>query len=294
MQKSDRRALDHLVLPTVDLSIARERLASLGFTVAPEGVHPFGTANVCVYFADETFLESLAVADPAVADEAAANGNVFVARDRAFRAARGDEGFSAVVLASTDADADHAAFVEAGSSAGQRLDFSRGYTDAQGAARTVSFRLALAAPDSEPDAFFFTCERVDAPAGGRGALAVHPNGVTGISRVVAIADEPARFSPFFSTFVGSDPVSDTGGVSVGSGRGSISVLTPQTGADLLGLEPKRANGLVLHAIIFTVSDLATVAQSLRSGGIGFEHHDRMIVVPASPGQGAVFAFEVHA
>src|SRR5690606_25434611 len=97
------RSIDHLVLPTADLEIARARLRALGFTVAPEGLHPFGTKNACVYFADDTFIEPLAIADDALADEAMAAGNVFVARDRAFRAARGEEGFSAVVLATEDA-----------------------------------------------------------------------------------------------------------------------------------------------------------------------------------------------
>ncbi len=73
--------LDHLVLPTAGLDTARQRLEALGFTVAPMGVHPFGTRNCCVYLADGTFMEPLAIGDAAVADDAARAGNVFVARD---------------------------------------------------------------------------------------------------------------------------------------------------------------------------------------------------------------------
>ena len=53
---SQPRALDHLVLPTTSLAVARDRLTTLGFTVAPDGVHPFGTVNCCIYLADGTFL----------------------------------------------------------------------------------------------------------------------------------------------------------------------------------------------------------------------------------------------
>src|SRR5690348_9960814 len=99
MSPSDEgRSLDHLVLPVPSLATARQRLAELGFTVAPEGVHPFGTANCCVYLADGTFLEPLAVADADAQGEAAIRGNVFAARDIAYRFRRGENGFSAVVF----------------------------------------------------------------------------------------------------------------------------------------------------------------------------------------------------
>src|SRR5690606_31308834 len=107
--------------PTADLDLACGRLTRLGFTVAPRGVHPFGTENCCVYFSDNTFIEPLAVADRAATDAAATVGNVFVARDRTYRENLGSEGFSAVVFGSEDADEDHRRYVRAGVSAGERL-----------------------------------------------------------------------------------------------------------------------------------------------------------------------------
>ena len=145
-------SLDHLVLPTHDLATARARLGALGFTVAPQGTHPFGTVNRCVYFADGTFIEPLAVGDAGAAGQAAAAGNAFVERDRAFRARNGEEGFSAVVFGTDDADADHARYKAAHISAGQRLDFSRPFVDASGRRDTVSFRLAFAAASGKSSA----------------------------------------------------------------------------------------------------------------------------------------------
>ena len=49
------------------------------------GIHPFGTANCCVYLADGTFLEPLAVDDAAQASASAGAGNVFTARDAVYR-----------------------------------------------------------------------------------------------------------------------------------------------------------------------------------------------------------------
>ena len=91
------RPLDHVVLPVADLGVARARLSALGFTVAPDGVHPFGTANCCVYLQDGTFLEPLAIGDAEQAAASARGGNVFTARDAAYRRAVGNDGFSALV-----------------------------------------------------------------------------------------------------------------------------------------------------------------------------------------------------
>ena len=60
MEFEDPRAIDHLVLPTDSLGVARARLSALGFTVAPDAQHPFGTGNCCVYLQDGTYLEPLA------------------------------------------------------------------------------------------------------------------------------------------------------------------------------------------------------------------------------------------
>src|SRR5436190_12620545 len=150
---SQARPLDHVVLPVADLAAARARLTALGFTVAPDGVHPFGTANCCVYLRDGTFLEPLAIGDAAQASASALGGNVFTARDAAYRRAVGNDGFSALVITTADAGADQAAFAAAGLSAGEILEFSRPFVGAAGARDTASFRLAFAADRHAPDLF---------------------------------------------------------------------------------------------------------------------------------------------
>src|SRR5690606_23956290 len=113
------------------------------------------------YLGDGTFLEPLSVGNGEQTAAAARDGNVFVTRDRLYRDRNGDDGFSALVLGTTDASADHVRFVEAGISAGEMLAFSRPFTDAAGNADTASFLLAFAAEEASPDCFFFTCERVN-------------------------------------------------------------------------------------------------------------------------------------
>ncbi|AWC23898.1 hypothetical protein CO731_03371 [Aminobacter sp. MSH1] len=272
------RPLDHVVLPTADLAIARQRLTALGFTVSPVGIHPFGTVNCCVYLGDGTFLEPLAIGDSAAAGEAVAAGNVFVGRDSAFRNAHGDEGFSAVVFGTNDADADHSEFVAAGVSAGPRLDFSRPFVDASGQSDVASFRLAFAAePGSQGDAFFFTCERVNAPDVDRSALQAHANGARRVLAVEASVAEQAVAAELLATVARSsvDAVSDI----------------PLANARLAVRAMAGSSGLRLDAMVFAVDDLAVARELLARNGIAHDLSGQRLVIPPAPGQGAAFIFE---
>lgn len=272
------RPLDHVVLPTADLAIARQRLTALGFTVSPVGIHPFGTVNCCVYLGDGTFLEPLAIGDSAAAGEAVAAGNVFVGRDSAFRDVHGDEGFSAVVFGTNDADADHSEFVAAGVSAGPRLDFSRPFVDASGKSDVASFRLAFAAePGSQGDAFFFTCERVNAPDVDRSALQAHANGARRVLAVEASVAEPAAAAELLATVA----------------RSSVDAVSeiPLANARLAVRAMAGSSGLRLDAMVFAVDDLAVARELLARNGIAHDLSGQRLVIPPAPGQGAAFIFE---
>ncbi|WP_315928023.1 VOC family protein [Mesorhizobium sp. SP-1A] len=281
--------IDHLVFPTRDLETARARLGALGFTVAPKGTHPFGTVNCCVYLRDNTFLEPLAIGDAAATAKAAETGNMFVSRDRAFRERNGDEGFSAVVLGTDDADADHARYLAAGVSAGQRLDFSRPFVDAAGRQDIASFRLAFAATPDMADAFLFSCERVNASKVDRTALEAHANGVKGIREVIGVSDE-AQDKLRLLAAIADTPPAEAGGHRLVLPNTNISLTDPAgfEGRFGLGVEPSR---LRFAAVVFTASDLGALAGRLASAEVEHHFQARSLVVPPAPGQGAAFIFE---
>ncbi|MDI6026025.1 VOC family protein [Corticibacterium sp. UT-5YL-CI-8] len=280
------RPLDHLVLPTATVASARNRLERLGFTVAPDGVHPFGTQNCCVYFSDGTFMEPLAVADRALADAAISSGNVFVGRDRIYRARNGEEGLSALVFATDNADADHVEFAGAGISAGDRLDFSRPFTDAKGARDTASFRLAFAAEAGSPDSFVFSCERVNAPNVDRGALQAHANGVTRIRRVLATAPDPERSAAFLARAARGAVKHDHGRTTVELANSVVDVSSTQD-----------HEGLRFAGIVFGVADLEATAERFSRNAVPFrtqdggQTQDGTLRIAAADGQGVPFHFE---
>jgi hypothetical protein len=285
------RPLDHLVLPVASLDTARARLAALGFTVAPDGVHPFGTANCCVYFADGPYLEPLAVVDRQKAAAEARDGNTFTAHDAAYRLEVAEEGFSCIVVGTGDAAAEHTRFAAAGVSAGRMFEFSRPFIDAAGREDTATFRVAFATDRQAPNLLMFAVERVRVPEVDRGVLQSHPNGAAGIGKVVLSATEPHRHATVLAEVVGARPsLSDDGELALGTANAGIAIITPAALEQTFGIAADRSS-LLPVGIVFRVADLAHTEVLLRAGQIVFERRSGRLVVPPAPGQGATFVFE---
>lgn len=283
--------LDHIVLPTESLGAAEARLAALGFTVAPRGIHPFGTENCCVYLADGTFLEPLAVGDAEVAAQAIMAGNVFVARDHTYREEHGAEGFSAIVFGTEDADADHRAYVEANISAGERLDFSRPFTDRSGKSDTVSFRLAFASGRDTPDAFVFAYQRVNAPKVDRAALQAHANGAVAIRGVVAVSDDVARLRKLLAIAAGAPNKAAVAESRLALPNADIELMHGAEYEAKFGLGAGARSALRFVAVVFATADLVATERLLVSAHVKHHLRDGRLVVPQADGQGAAFIFE---
>ncbi|MDO9418858.1 VOC family protein [Pararhizobium sp.] len=287
------RPLDHLVLPVATLAVARIRLSQLGFTVAADAQHPFGTENACVFFADKTYLEPLSVASQEACDAACLAGNMFVARDRAFRFRRGEEGLSAIVLGTSDALADHDAFKASGVSGGDIVEFSRSMVLPDGTTGTGSFRLAFAADLRSPDFFFFSCQRIQSLPSDRAALERHDNGVLGLSNVSLSEPNPSDFQGFIEEAVDGAAVSlpSTGMEIVTANGVRIAVLNPAGMLENFGKRTStHARGLRGRAVTFKVGDLAMTERLFAANGIDYIRQNERLLVPEAPGQGVIFAF----
>ncbi len=285
------RPIDHVVLPVTDLRTARARLTQLGFMVADDARHPFGTENACIFLADKTYLEPLALGDHEAAEAAMRGGNQFVSRDTAFRFRNAAEGLSALVLSTSDAEADHRDFRLAGFSAGDTLTFSRLMRFPDGSEIRPTFRLAFAADLRSPDFFAFTCERVDMPAADRSLLECHPNGVTGLARVVLSESDPRAFTDFLQVVTGAGAVpAGEGRLALALANGAIEVVAPALLRDDFGVPRSAERGLRGEALVFTVADLAATERLLQDNGVRHARAGRRLLVPHEPGQGVLFVF----
>ncbi|MBL0373895.1 VOC family protein [Rhizobium sp. KVB221] len=285
------RPLDHLVMPVTDIRTARTRLTELGFTVAADAVHPFGTENACVYFSDNSYLEPLGIADARKATATAKAGNQFTARNKAFRTRRRVEGLSAIVMHSDDAEADHQRFLKEGCSGGDLLEFSRVMKLPDGSEITPTFRLAFAADERSPDVFGITCQRINVPSVDRSALEVHANSVTGIKAVILTEPHPSDFLGFFRQVVDNHELSESyEGLTIRSSNADILVLNEAGAREHFGLDVPADRGLRGRAVLFSVADIAETETLFGVNAIPFIKHDGMILVAHEPGQGIPFAF----
>lgn len=286
------RRIDHLVLPSPDLATARARLSALGFTVAPEARHPFGTENARVFFADGSYLEPLSIASREECEAAAIAGNVFVARDQAFRFRRGDNGFSALVVTSKNAADDDRRFRALGMSGGEILSFAPPGAAAGGVSAGPAAHLAFAADLRSPDFFAFAIERAGAEV-DRATLAAHDNGVTGIAEIVLSDPNPTDFQYFLQEVADNrETEANSFGIAVALDGATITVHNADGMEAWFGRRTDTpSRGLRGRAIVFRVPRIARVAEILRGSGIAAREIAGRLIVDEAPGQGAIYAFE---
>ncbi len=290
---SPPRSIDHLVLPVSDIADARARYEALGFTVAPNGLHPFGTENCCIFFADGTFLEPLGVAHRETCEAAALEGNTFVVNDQTYRFRVGDEGFSHLVLKSDDAKADGRLYKRTGMSGGKKVKFGRKFETPDGKSRKISFKLTFAGDKRSPDSQFFSCQVISPVKADRSSLQKHANGVTRLKNVIATEVNPTDFQYFFQTFLNQREMeADSFGMSFKASNADVTVLTPDGARAFYGIEAEsQQRGMRLEAFVLGVTDLEALRSLLSSRGVVFENHNQSVVVPPSRGQGATVVFE---
>ena len=283
------RAIDHLVLSFDDLATARERLGALGFTVAPDAVHPFGTGNACVFLADGVYLEPLAVVDAAAQAEALAAGNVFVARDAAFRAEHDLPGFSGLAFRSADALADREALTAQDLAEPATVDFSRTFRQGDGAEATLSFRLAFARLLPGFVASLFFCEARHSVTPDRSALARHANGAKGLERIVVVGTVDEATRRLLETIAGSTLTSDgSGGATLALANVVLEFLTPSLAQARYGAADVD-DRLRLAGMVLAVADLDQARAALAPDVV--TERDGRIVATLGPASTPFIAFE---
>jgi hypothetical protein len=281
----DTPALDHLVLPVGDLDAAARTYEALGFTVSARGIHPWGTHNRLVQFANRTFLELLTVGEPAKIVEAPEGEVSFGAFNRDFLAGVG-EGMSMLVLSSTDPDADRAAFAGAGLPTQAPFPFRRTARAPDGTEREVAFTLTFTHDVGLPEAGFFTCAQHFPENFWRADLRRHPNGATGVTKVVMVADDPADHHVFLKAFTRSRDVRMTSaGLTLAlGGGGSLEVLNPLAYRQRYGAPVP--GGLAARFRAFEIAGmdkarLLTAGGRRCAAGVALDHQGVTIVASAA-------------
>jgi len=279
--------IDHLVLPVTTLGLARARLSALGFTVAPDARHPFGSGNCCVFFENRTYLEPITILNRNAADLAASEGIFFVKRLKRFMERRG-EGFAMLALKTDDAEATQARLEKAGVAGGPLFRFSRTATLDGGSEQEIGFVLAYANSGDAPDATIFACQHLAPDVLFQPQYLEHANSAAGIAAAVAVSEKPDDFRSLLEVS-GGDVTASSSGLEAKIGAQSIELLTPEAFRERYDVPPPDPRrGLLFAGIDIGVLDLGRAAKC--AGAAARRHRDR-IVVPPAPGLSVVLAFQ---
>lgn len=217
------KGIDHLVLCGRNHESMRESFSSLGFTLTPQAQHPFGTGNSLIQL-EGCFLELLSVFEAGKIPEHEAGRFSFAAFNRDFLSRH--EGLSMLVLDSTDARADVAAFRAAGLNTYEPFEFSRKARLPDGREVTVGFSLAFVTHPAMPDVAFFTVHQHTPQHFWKAEYQRHANRALTILEVSLVAERPADHAAFLSAFAGAPAVGADGGITIRTARGNISCVTP--------------------------------------------------------------------
>lgn len=283
MKKATPRLLDHIVLPVPGLPVARKRFEQLGFAVAPAGRHSFGSENCCIYFANGTFIEPLAIGHRETVEAAILKGNPFLSRDMAYRFRHGDNGFSMVVFTGSDARKDRKSFAKSGYETGKIVKVKR---------PGVKVRGAFAIDPRAPDLTLFRCERPDGPPSFPDELTRHLNGAVRLANVALYEDEPTDFQYYLQTASGVREIrSHSFGFDMQLPNATLTALNESGMQSLYGIsELPPGRGMRAMAFDVEVADLGATEKWLGKNGVTSRIVGQRLIVDPDQGQGAILAF----
>ena len=289
------REIDHLVLPVSSLQDARERYEQLGFTVNADGIHPFGTANCCMFFENDTYLEPLAINDMVNVAEGLTAGNSFLIMDHNYRQTFGDEGCSGFALKTDDAERDRDLFIKAGMAERSIFAFERDARQPDGSVDRLSVAGSYCVEESFPGCSFFCVEwkgDKDSIARIRKAQP-HQNGVKGVIGATLLAKMNETCRHFLETGLDTKLELTGDGSYLARLPGADIVVETDIGkidyiSDDLSDDQKV---LSIASVTFEVEDCERLKFNLSNNRVSFEDREGEIIVPPARGQGVPFIFK---
>jgi len=189
------------------------------------------------------------------------------------------EGFSMLVLAADDARGEQARMQRAGLESYQPFDFSRQARLPSGEEVTVGFSLAFASDAAMPDAGFFYCQQHAPQHFWKPEYQRHANTAATMEEVGLVAARPREAGPFLAAFADAAVAPVEGGLSLDTGRGTISVLTPEAFRAHWGFAPESGHrGPRLAAFRLGVNDPAAALTAVEASGVAAVIEPRRAVI----------------
>jgi catechol 2,3-dioxygenase-like lactoylglutathione lyase family enzyme len=283
------RGLDHIVHAVRDLDAAADLYRRLGFTVGARNRHPWGTHNHVVQLPG-FFIELLTVGEP---EKLGADvfSELFGRFNQEFL--QTSQGFSLLILESSDAARDAAEFAQAKIGVSNAARFERAGKRPDGSDVKVAFSLAFVRDDRAPNCGFAVCQQHYPENFWNPAFQQHTNGVAGVTGAVLIAENPSDHHIFLSAFAGErELLSTSSGITVATPRGDIQVMDPSAFSSHFGAPPPDVTrGARLAALRVVTQDMAKVRACLFEGRLPLREERGRLIVGPEQALGATIVFE---
>jgi len=281
---------DHIVHAVRDLDAAAEFYRRAGFTVGARNRHAWGTHNRIVQLKN-CYIEILEVAEPQKIVPHGARSFSFGAFNRDFLACR--EGFSMLILNSSNAIDDARSFESSGIANSEVFDFAREGTKPDGTPVKLAFSLAFASDLASPNVRFAVCQHHFPENFWDPAFQIHANGAGAVPGVAMVAENPTDHHIFLKAFTGvQDLHSSSIGIKARTESGDIEIMEEVAFRDQFGVSPAvEGEGMTLNGLRFQVTDIAQAERLHRQGGIASQRHVGRLVVPPDIAHGATLIFE---
>jgi hypothetical protein len=282
--------LDHIVHAVRDLDAAAEFYSRAGFTVGARNRHAWGTHNRIVQLKN-CFIEVLTVAEPDKIVPHGARSFSFGAFNRDFLASR--EGFSMLILNSSNAAEDARSFDAAGIGGFKVFDFAREGRKPDGPPVKLASSLAFAADPASPNLRFAACQHHFPENFWDPAFQAHANGAKAVPGAVMVADNPSDHHIFLKAFTGvQDLHSSSIGVRARTENGDIEIMEQVAFRDQFGVTAEvSGEGMTLNGARFEVIDIAEVEAVHRQNRLASQRHVGRLVVAPDVAHGATLIFE---
>src|SRR4051812_2321192 len=201
--------LDHVAHFVPDLEAAAQLLRALGFTPTPESAHraqgaPAGTSNRSLMF-EEGYVEILA---PTMNTPNAQRVRSHMARY---------DGVHLACFGTPDARFEHQRLTSQGFEPEPLVDLQRTVDGGE----TVRFSVVYVPPGRMPEGRVQYVQQLTPEVIWKEEFVEHANGVTGLSAVYVVADDPAEAGARWARFSGLLPRSEADAVYLDAARGKV-------------------------------------------------------------------------
>ena len=275
------KGINHLVLAGQDLEALRSAYQALGFSVKPRGQLPFGISNSVVQL-QGNYLELLSVTGD-VPEHSPAHFS-FGAFNRDYLARH--EGFSMLVLDTSDARADILSWRAAGLRAYEPFDFSKMATTHDGETVKLSFSLAFVSHPAAPWFGLFACQYGQPEFYAQPQYLNHPNAASTVQDVWITGGAAQDLADFMSKVTGTSSVRKGADLTVlQTPTGAIILARPNAFEAAFGVPaPHPEDGPHLAGFTIGCHGLSHLAS------LGLEKAGGRYVVPPSKGFGTAIGF----